>query len=464
MGDASQSDNDRLRKELEQLRKQHEEQRKRLHTQKLSHADALKRLAQSELSIEIDRVHALSMQLGHCKSLNARLGPSQNTTWTGGDEEEDIRRVRARIEEDAQDIKKERGGLSKTDAGETLDLKKEILQHRTSHLTKERQDLKDREFRLETSRIRFLKRKMRLEAAMRSNFRDLSMMDDRYQPLNMIGHGGFGEVYRAYDLESNSYCAIKIFDLDKQHMTEAQRENFVERAKRELDILKNLKHQNIVTMKSHFCISDRVLCFALELCTGGTLSAYLEQFTTLNEKDSKGIVIQVLNGLKYLNANETGKRFIHYDLKPANLLFHSGMVKIADFGLSKIVHQNSCGDSIDLTSQGTGTYWYLPPEVNCEPNLEEPPKISNKVDVWSTGVIFFEMLSGKRPYGHGYTQDAFRRQVVVQGFENVELPLGVKVSTECREYVKRLLCLDKEKRPDVVEAASDPYLITVSKS
>merc|ERR1712072_1369848 len=119
----------------------------------------------------------------------------------------------------------------------------------------------------------------------------------------------------------------------------------------------------------------------------------MHKYGILPEREARGIVIQVLSGLRYLNHNETGNKIIHYDLKPGNLFFQCGEVKIADFGLSKIVHQGNPGESIDLTSQGAGTYWYLPPEcMVMVSSQDDPPKISNKVDVWSTGVIFFELL------------------------------------------------------------------------
>jgi tousled-like kinase len=89
-----------------------------------------------------------------------------------------------------------------------------------------------------------------------------------------------------------------------------------------------------------------------------------------------------------------------------SLFDDQGDVKITDFGLSKIVEDTVIGTSIDLTSQGSGTYWYLPPECS-----ERDPVISPKVDIWSVGVIFYQMLFGKRPYGEGKSQD----QVLKEG-------------------------------------------------
>jgi tousled-like kinase len=79
-------------------------------------------------------------------------------------------------------------------------------------------------------------------------------------------------------------------------------------------------------------------------------------------------------------------------------MFHHGVIKILDFGLCKQIDSDET--RIGLTSQGTGTYWYLPPETFFDCGAE----VSSKVDVWSAGVIFFELLYGKRPFGHGVSQ------------------------------------------------------------
>lgn len=109
------------------------------------------------------------------------------------------------------------------------------------------------------------------------------------------------------------------------------------------------------------------------------------------------IMYQIFSALNYLSERE--EKIIHYDLKPSNIMFHEGIVKLLDFGLCK---QMNYGDSrMYLTSQGTGTYWYLPPQTFLDSNLI---KISPKVDVWSAGVIFYEMLYGKRPFADDIPQ------------------------------------------------------------
>jgi tousled-like kinase len=128
-------------------------------------------------------------------------------------------------------------------------------------------------------------------------------------------------------------------------------------------------------------LQDGLLVFELEHCTGPELGTYLRKYGCLEEKEAKLIMRQLFSALHYLFKLE--EKVIHYDLKPSNVMFDEGVVKMLDFGLSKVMK----GDEtrMDLTSQGTGTYWYLPPETFEEYN----PQVSPKVDVWSLGVIFF---------------------------------------------------------------------------
>jgi len=302
------------------------------------------------------------------------------------------------------------------------------------------------------------KRVRRLEASDRSNFRKYPLLgnDDRYQLLDLIGRGGFSEVYRAYDLETNRFCAVKIHELGKE-MTEQQCQSYIRRAMREYDIQKTLKHPRVVNLLECFGISLKAFATVLELCDGETLDEHMKRYGALNEKEAKGIVIQILSGLKYMNTN--GRKIIHYDLKPGNLFFNFGEVKIADFGLSKQIHEQSGGLSIDLTSQGAGTYWYLPPETFVQIGQSDPPKISNKVDVWSTGVIFYELLYNKRPFGHGISQEAlFRSTLAASNPFAYEIPQTPRVSGEVKGFIGRLLTVNRDDRPDVIEAYNDSYL------
>lgn len=141
------------------------------------------------------------------------------------------------------------------------------------------------------------------------------------------------------------------------------------------------------------------------------------------------IISQILSGLKYLNS--LPKKIIHYDLKPQNIIFHNGEIKISDFGLAKIMEDNT--EKIELTSQGVGTYWYLPPE--CFDTSKNPPGISSKVDVWSVGVILYELLFGFRPFGHAMSQDRILKEGVIVNARKVEFPPKPPVSDSCKVFI-----------------------------
>jgi len=157
------------------------------------------------------------------------------------------------------------------------------------------------------------------------------------------------------------------------------------------------------------------------------------------------------------------RKIIHYDLKPANILFDEFRnVKVTDFGLSKIMDEGDGpgGDptSMELTSQGAGTYWYLPPE--CFAVGGSAVRISNKVDVWSVGVIFYQMLFGRRPFGEGMTQEQMLAAgtMTQQTAGGPTFPAKPAVSAEAKAFIKRCLQHSVALRPDVLSACEDPYL------
>mmetsp|Transcript_38956 Transcript_38956/g.111139 ORF Transcript_38956/g.111139 Transcript_38956/m.111139 type:complete len:638 (+) Transcript_38956:91-2004(+) len=484
VGDERAREVQRLQSELGIVREQYMQQKRRLNAMVADRAVTKKvlsgllvQIARIEDAEEREEVASARYHLGFCRQmtlLDARRGQ-----WEGGYEADELVRLKDRIREDRLCIQRLRGqltrqGRARANAGgagtakdgedaagsgdEADDLweGREISSCRMTFLAREELAVKEREQRLEVNRALHLKQVHRLEAAEHSNFRTYPLLaDNRYQLLNMIGRGGFSEVFRAYDLENNRYCAVKIHELGKD-MSDQQRQSYIRRAMREYEIQKTLNHPRVVTLQDCFPISTRAFGTVLQLCEGETLDEHMRRHGALPEREARGIVIQVLSGLRYMNTN--GRKIIHYDLKPGNLFFHCGEVKIADFGLSKVVHE-SFGESIDLTSQGAGTYWYLPPECFVDAGQQEPPKISNKVDVWSTGVIFFELLFKRRPFGHGQSQEALLRRCMAasQPF-TLEIPLMPKASSDAKDFLKRVLTVNREERPDVIEAYSDPYL------
>lgn len=122
------------------------------------------------------------------------------------------------------------------------------------------------------------------------------------------------------------------------------------------------------------------------------------------------------------------------------------MIKLSDFGLCKIM--NTDETKMELTSQGVGTYWYLPPE--CFTN--DRAKVSTKVDIWSLGVIFFEMLYGMKPFGNDMTQERVLKENVMLNAYSLEFPSKPVVSVEIKEFILKCLEYHQENRLNVFEA------------
>uniref|UniRef100_A0A8C2C9H4 Tousled-like kinase 1b n=1 Tax=Cyprinus carpio TaxID=7962 RepID=A0A8C2C9H4_CYPCA len=262
---------------------------------------------------------------------------------------------------------------------------------------------------------------------------------------------------RAFDLFEQRYAAVKIHQLNK-NWREEKKENYHKHACREYRIHKQLDHPRIVKLYDYFSLDTDTFCTVLEFCEGNDLDFYLKQHKLMSEKEARSIVMQIVNALRYLN--EIKPPIIHYDLKPGNILLVDGTacgeIKITDFGLSKIMDDDSYGvDGMDLTSQGAGTYWYLPPE--CFVVGKEPPKISNKVDVWSVGVIFFQCLYGRKVrQHHPESQGQFEaREVSLYVWKRQSEFL----SCPPQAFIRRCLAYRKEDRFDVHQLGSDSYLL-----
>uniref|UniRef100_A0A2K6MY61 Tousled like kinase 2 n=1 Tax=Rhinopithecus bieti TaxID=61621 RepID=A0A2K6MY61_RHIBE len=303
----------------------------------------------------------------------------------------------------------------------------EIFKLRLGHLKKEEAEIQAELERLERVRNLHIRELKRIHNEDNSQFKDHPTLNDRYLLLHLLGRGGFSEVYKAFDLTEQRYVAVKIH----QH------------ACREYRIHKELDHPRIVKLYDYFSLDTDSFCTVLEYCEGNDLDFYLKQHKLMSEKEARSIIMQIVNALKYLN--EIKPPIIHYDLKPGNILLVNGTacgeIKITDFGLSKIMDDDSYNsvDGMELTSQGAGTYWYLPPE--CFVVGKEPPKISNKVDVWSVGVIFYQCLYGRKVRG--------RQDYLPPSSRNSPL----------QAFIRRCLAYRKEDRIDVQQLACDPYLL-----
>uniref|UniRef100_H2MS90 non-specific serine/threonine protein kinase n=1 Tax=Oryzias latipes TaxID=8090 RepID=H2MS90_ORYLA len=408
------------------------------------------------------------LRLGHFTTV--RHGASFTEQWTDGYAFQKIVKQQEWINQQREDIERQRKLLAKrkppsSSSSQAPATNSESKQRKTKAvngaeiLAGEEAEIQAELERLERVRNLHIRELKRINNEDSSQFKDHPTLNERYLLLHLLGRGGFSEVYKAFDLIEQRYAAVKIHQLNK-NWREEKKENYHKHACREYRIHKELDHPRIVKLYDYFSLDTDTFCTVMEFCEGNDLDFYLKQHKLMSEKEARSIVMQIVNALKYLN--EIKPPIIHYDLKPGNILLVDGTacgeIKITDFGLSKIMDDDNYGvDGMDLTSQGAGTYWYLPPE--CFVVGKEPPKISNKVDVWSVGIIFFQCLYGRKPFGHNQSQQDILQENTILKATEVQFPVKPVVSNEAKAFIRRCLAYRKEDRSDVHQLGSDLYLL-----
>ena len=252
-------------------------------------------------------------------------------------------------------------------------LSEDVLRQQVSILKREESDLSLQFEQLTFERNLHRKQCKLLYDQEKSQFNHHPLLHHRYVLENLLGCGGFSEVYAAFDLIEEKTVACKIHQINSS-WSKQKKENYQKHALREYRILEQVSNERVVNLFDVFKLDETSFCTILEYCNDGDLDSRLKERNKLSEKETKYILAQIIEGLKYLN--KLSNPIIHYDLKPGNILFHHGEVKLTDFGLSKVV-ENSNDGKVDLTSMGAGTYAYLPPECfdYSKPNVS----ISSKV-------------------------------------------------------------------------------------
>lgn len=361
-------------------------------------------------------------------------------------------------EEDWEEEKWTVGGLVVRTRMDAMEAKESVRFHLdTVHLEEKKLLAEEAALNEEKgAHVRALKRVASEDA---SRFKARPKLHDRYLLKLLLGKGGFSEVWRAFDLVELREVAVKIHQLDPR-WSDSKKENYTKHVSREYEIHRNVRHPRIVSLFDVFEIDNNSFATVLECCDGTDLDTLLKNRRLLPERDARAILLQILSGMLYLSQpSKDGTRpgIIHYDLKPGNILFDEfGDAKITDFGLSKIVDAADSSGGMELTSQGAGTYWYLPPECFM---TDDSVRISNKVDVWSIGVIFYQMLFGRRPFGDGQSQDAILNDGTVLNAHAVSFPEKITVSEECKAFIQKCLTYDQSFRPSIAQLCQDSYIL-----
>ena len=247
------------------------------------------------------------------------------------------------------------------------------------------------------------------------------LIGDRYEILEKIGTGGMSDVYKAKDHKLNRFVAVKVL---KQEFSENA--NFVSKFRVEAQAAAGLMHPNIVNVYDvgH---EDDIHYIVMELVEGITLKKYIEKKARLSVKEAISIAIQVSMGIEAAHNNH----IIHRDIKPQNIIISKeGKVKVTDFGIAKAATSNT------ITSNVMGSVHYTSPEQARGGYSDE------KSDIYSLGVTFFEMLTGRVPF-NGETTVAIAIKHIQE-----QLPSPREFVAEIPVSVEQIVFKCCQKSPD----------------
>ncbi|GMP31538.1 hypothetical protein CsSME_00005708 [Camellia sinensis var. sinensis] len=265
---------------------------------------------------------------------------------------------------------------------------------------------------------------------------------NKYELGEEVGRGHFGYTCKAKfkkgELKGQE-VAVKV--IQKVKMTTAIA---IEDVRREVKILRALTgHNNLVQFYDAFEDHENVY-IVMELCEGGELlDRILSRGGKYTEDDAKVVLIQILNVVSFCHLQGV----VHRDLKPENFLFTSkdenSQLKAIDFGLSDFVKPDERLNDI------VGSAYYVAPEVLHR-------SYSTEADVWSIGVIAYILLCGSRPFWARTESGIFR--AVLKADPSFDEPPWPSLSSEAKDFVKRLLCKDPRKRMTAARALSHPWI------
>lgn len=204
-------------------------------------------------------------------------------------------------------------------------------------------------------------------------------LDGRYEIREIIGVGGMAVVYKAYDNIDDRIVAIKI--LKEEYLSN---EEFKRRFKNESKAIAVLSHPNIVRVYN-VSFGDKLQYIVMEYVDGITLKEYIEQQGVINWKEAVHFVGQILAALQHAH----DKGIVHQDIKPQNImLLQDGTIKVTDFGIARF----SRSDVNTISDKAIGSVHYISPEQARGEMTDE------KADIYSVGVVLYEMLTGQLPF------------------------------------------------------------------
>lgn len=255
---------------------------------------------------------------------------------------------------------------------------------------------------------------------------------------SVLGEGTYSKVRLCTNKATGKQVAVKIMNVEQLREEKAEQQ-----VRREVSIAKLLDHPNVVQM--YECIDDgKNLYVILEYVNGGDVGRKLTK-GKLSEEEARSIFQQLIVGLRYCHVHH---RIAHRDLKPENMLVDAttGLIKISDFGLANVAQPDSNGPSRELMQTVCGTATYSAPEV-----LKEMGYDGMTADVWSCGVILFQLLSGELPFNDDNIPTLYNK------IERADYRFPRTFSEGAKTLIGKILVPDPKQRCTLDQIIRDPW-------
>ncbi|KAH7103877.1 Pkinase-domain-containing protein [Auriculariales sp. MPI-PUGE-AT-0066] len=261
----------------------------------------------------------------------------------------------------------------------------------------------------------------------------------------LIGAGSFGSVYLGMDKVNGTLMAVKQVELPSGSThNEERKKSMLTALEREIDLLKQLQHENIVQYLDSFMDKQHLNIF-LEYVPGGSVTALLNKFGSFEEALVRNFVRQILQGLDYLHTSD----IIHRDIKGANILVdNKGGIKISDFGISKKVADNILSTARVHRPSLQGSVFWMAPEVVKQTSY------TLKADIWSLGCLVVEMFTGEHPY-----PKLNQMQAIFKIGMSAKPQTPDDISSDAEEFLGQTFEIDYTKRPSAAELLLHAWIV-----
>ncbi|KAG9236642.1 BcSTE11, mitogen-activated protein kinase [Amylocarpus encephaloides] len=274
--------------------------------------------------------------------------------------------------------------------------------------------------------------------------------DSKWMKGALIGQGSFGSVYLALHAVTGELLAVKQVESPAPGVSganDARKKSMIDALKREISLLRDLQHPNIVQYLGASSSVEHLNIF-LEYVPGGSVQTMLNSYGALREPLIRSFVRQIVTGLAYLH----GRDIIHRDIKGANILVdNKGGIKISDFGISKKMEASNiltgAGNNKNRSSLQGSVFWMAPEVV-------KQTSYTRKADIWSLGCLVVEMMTGEHPF-----PDCSQLQAIFKiGGAKLSPTIPDNASEEAVTFLKSTFEVQHEKRPSAEELLFSPFL------